>query len=310
MNLQDIVLPDIPTCYRSDTQDLISYINNILELDNQPRGDYKEFLELAKLILGETVERKKGYVFQIQRPGADHHARWMAKSIYIMKMALLLHQIPLHWTKKRNVQKMAHFVVFAYLRAWFIAPVLEAAATNDIRLFQSLQKYKSVDKKVSTITTTVLNRHTWYLTEELVPLSLFDEDLTLDQRTLLAARIGQQTHGVVEIKKPNLLVITKESELSEFVGQRSTVLFNLLNIPVTFLQDSDWHLRPEYSAVKKIIKNFSPLNDSCERALGMATRFNSKIARTEEGFDELMQVVEAHRRKFSVKTKSDLQSFY
>ena len=98
--------------------------------------------------------------------------------------------------------------------------------------------------------------------------------------------------------------------LSDFVGQRSTVLFNLLNIPVTFLQDSEWHLWPEYSAVKKIIKNFSPLNDSCERVLGMATRFNSKIARTEEGFEELMQVVEAHRRKFSVKTKSDLQSFY
>ena len=53
-----------------------------------------------------------------------------------------------------------------------------------------------------------------------------------------------------------------------------------------------------------------PLNDSCERALGMATRFNSKIARTKEGFGELMQVAEAHRRKFSVKTKSDLQSFY
>ena len=122
-----------------------------------------------------------------------------------------MHQSSLHWTKKKNVQKMAHFVVFVYLRAWFSAPVLEAAATNDNRLFQSLQKYKSVDKKVSTITTTVLNRHTWYLTEELVPLSLFDEDLTLDQRSLLAASIGQQTHGVVEIKKPNLPVITKKS---------------------------------------------------------------------------------------------------
>ena len=41
----------------------------------------------------------------------------------------------------------------------------------------------------------------------------------------------------------------------------------------------------------------------------MATRFNFKITRTEEGFEKLMQVVEAHRRKFSVKTKSDLQSF-
>ena len=154
-----------------------------------------------------------------------------------------------------------------------------------------------MDKKVSTITATVLNRHTWCLTEELVPLSLFDEDLTLDQRTRLAARKCQQTSGVVEIWKPTLPVITKESELSVFVGERSTILFNLLNIPVTFLKDPDWHLRPVYLAVKKSIKNFSPLHDSCDRALGMATSFNFKIARTDEGFEELMQVVEAHRRK-------------
>ena len=96
------------------------------------------------------------------------------------------------------------------------------------------------------------------LTEELVPLSLFDEDLPLDQRTLLAARISQQTPGVIEIKKPNLPVITKESELPDFVGERSTVLFNLLNIPVTCLQNSDWHLRPEYSAIKKASRT-SPL---------------------------------------------------
>ena len=268
------------------------------------------FLELAKVILGETIERKKGYVFQIQRPGADHHARWMAKSIYIMKMALLLHQIPLHWTKKRKVLKMANFVVFVYLKAWFTAPFLESAASNDIRLFQSLQKYKSVDRKVSAITTTVLNRHTWYLTEELIPLSLFDEELPLQQRTLLAARISQQIPRAVEIRKPTLPVITKETELPDFVGERSTVLFDLLKTPLTFLQDPDWHLRPEYLSVKKSIMNLSPLNDSCERALGMATRFNSKITRTEKGFEELMQVVEAHRKQFSVKTKTDLQSFY
>ena len=99
LNLQDIVVPDIPTDYMSDKDDLLFFINNMLELKKQPRGDYKEFLELAKVILGESVERKNGYEFQIQRPGADHHARWMAKSIYIMKMTLLLHQIPLHLQK-------------------------------------------------------------------------------------------------------------------------------------------------------------------------------------------------------------------
>ena len=138
LNLQDIVVPEIPTDYMSDKDDLLSFINNMLKLKKQPRGDYKEFLELAKVILGESVGRKNGYEFQIQRPGADHHARWMAKSIYIMKMTLLLHQIPLHLQKKKKVQKMALFVVFVYLMAWFTAPALVSAASNDLNLFQSL----------------------------------------------------------------------------------------------------------------------------------------------------------------------------
>ena len=101
LDLSDTVLPSIPTAYQHEKDELLSYINNLLEADNVknlPRCDYKEFLELAKLILGESIERKKGYTFTIQRPGADHHARWMSKSIYILKMTLLLHQLPdMHW---------------------------------------------------------------------------------------------------------------------------------------------------------------------------------------------------------------------
>ena len=237
LNLQDIVVPDIPTDFMSDKEDLLSFINNMLELKKQPRGDYKEFLKLAKVISGESVERKNVYEFQIQRPGADHHARWIAKSIYIMKMTLILYQIPLHSQKKKKVQKMALFVVFVYLRAWFTAPALVSAASNDICLFLSLQKFKSVDSKVSTITTAVLNSLTWYLTEELIHLSLFNEDLSLSERTILATKIGQITYGETEIRKPTLPVINEKSELSDFVGERSNVLFKLLEIHVTFLQN-------------------------------------------------------------------------
>ena len=170
----------------------------------------------------------------------------MAKSIYIMKMTLLLYQIPLHLQKKKKVQKMALFVVFVYLRSWFTAPALVSAASNDINLFRSLQKFKSVDSKVSTITTAVLIRYTWYLTEELIPLSLFNEDLPLSERTLLATKIGQISYAETKIRNPTLPVINEKSELSDFVGETSNVLFKLLEIPVTFLQNSDWHLMSNY----------------------------------------------------------------
>ena len=91
-----LTLPDIPSSYQKDEEELLEYIDSLLSPDNVrnlPRGDYKELLELSKVILGRTIERKKGYVYKIQRPGADHHARWMAKSIYILKMTLLRHQL-------------------------------------------------------------------------------------------------------------------------------------------------------------------------------------------------------------------------
>lgn len=133
---------------------------------------------------------KKGFL-QIQWPGAEHHPPC---HIHYEDGSSSLATISLDEEEKR-----VHFVVFVYLRAWFSASFLESAASDDIRLLHSLQKYKSVDR-VSAITTTVLNRHTWYLTEEQIPLSLFDKDLPLELRSLLAARIGQKTLGAIQVE--------------------------------------------------------------------------------------------------------------
>ena len=101
-----------------------------------------------------------------------------------------------------------------------------------------------------------------------------------------------------------------KSELGDFIGERSTTLFDLLKIPLDFLLKPDWNLQPEYFTVKKSLKNLSPLNDACERALGLVTRINTHITRNEESFQELVQVVEAHQRRHSLKTKKDLKTLY
>ena len=60
----------------------IPYIKEQLLNTELHRADYKEYLELALLYLGEQPTRKKGS-YVLRRPGADHHARWMSKAIYI-----------------------------------------------------------------------------------------------------------------------------------------------------------------------------------------------------------------------------------
>ena len=193
LDLQNIQLPDrFPAVYRGRVDPILAFIDNRLDPANRnllPRCDYKEYLELAKLFLGGSITREKGYVYSIQRPGVEHHARWMSKAIYILKMSLVQHQIPaLHWTQKKKVAKMALFVVFVYLEAWFSATVLVSAASNDLAFHKRSDCFKAVDKKVSRSATKVLNRHTWYLKEELIALTIFDEGLPRRPGTSLLRR--------------------------------------------------------------------------------------------------------------------------
>ncbi|KAL5255704.1 hypothetical protein ACHWQZ_G011060 [Mnemiopsis leidyi] len=141
----------------------------------------------------------------------------------------------------------------------FNSPRLTSAGRKDISLYKSLLKFKNIHKKKLSSTSSVLNCHTWYLTEELIPLSLFDKEQPLEKRTLLATKIGLLiTPGGTEICKPTLPIISPKSELADFVGERSTTLFDLLSTPVDFLLKPNWHLQPEKISVKTSIKNLSP----------------------------------------------------
>ena len=207
-----------------------------------------------------------------------------------------------------NVRNL--FVVFVYLKSWFSAFCLTSAASNDLELFRRIDKFKSVHKKVSAAAANVLQRHTWYLTEELVPLALFNEKLPLDDRTHLALKIGQLPLEELDIRKPSLPSIHLKSELIEYVGVRSTLPFTLVGVPHTFLLLPDWSTSPHYEKMKTALGDLSPLNNSCERALGLVTTINTKMTRDETSFEELIQVVETHRKKYSNLTKKDLKKFY
>ena len=155
----------------------------------------------------------------------------------------------------------------------------------------------------------VLNRYTWYLTENLISLSLFNEDLSLETSTLLATAIHQKSSaGELEIRKPTLPAVGVTSEILYFVGPRSKLLFDLLEIPTDFLNTEEWYKSTEYDTAKNALKALSATIDSAERAIALAVTFNTKITRDEQTYQELLQVVEYHRKtyKYKFNTKKDL----
>ena len=66
--------------------------------------------------------------------------------------------------------------------------------------------------------------------------------------------------------------------------------------------------QPDYFTTAAALENLSPLNDSCERAL--ATIVNGKMTRTESSFQELVLVVEKHRKMYKIKTKEDMKKLF
>ena len=178
--------------------------------------------------------------------------------------------------------------------------------------YRDLIAFKKIDKKVATLCTKVLQRHTWYLSQENITFALFDDSLPLSTREQLATAIVEKTSsaGDIVIKKPELPQIDESSALTDFVGPRSRLIFDLVGVSTDFLKEDRWHLTADYNKIKSTLNNISSTNDSAERAIALMTTYNTRITRTESSFKELVQVVEDHRSTFSFSTKEGLRNFY
>ena len=86
--------------------------------------------------------------------------------------------------------------------------------------------------KVADSCNKVFQRHTWYLTEENISFSLFNENLPISVREKLAASIVKTTkkEGRLEVRKPELPEVKDSSTLADFAGPCSRLLFDLVGV--------------------------------------------------------------------------------
>ena len=73
------------------------------------------------------------------------------------------------------------------------------------------------------------------------------------------------------------------------------------------LEDVDrWPELPSYINAKRIAESLKVINDSAERAIALATTFNSSLTKDEEQKQYLFQVVGEHRKSFPNSKKTTL----
>ena len=143
----------------------------------QPRDDYREYLELVIIFLGETPSRG----IHFQAPGALHRARWMARILYSFKMWMFRSQFKLKPVEERGIFQFLLFVCEIYTKAWFEAPNPISAPANDLCLLRQISQFRNQDIRLAAAA--AFKRHLWYLSEVTVGLAFFDSDIDIKKRS-------------------------------------------------------------------------------------------------------------------------------
>lgn len=166
-------------------QDIQCFVERIQTIA-QPRDDYKELLDLTLIFLG--VIPRSGVKFR--SPGAIHHARWMAKGIYSLKIYLFRECFNLTAKEEKGLRDICIFIVMVYVRAWFTSSLAPQAPKHDLTFLKILDDFKSIDAQISQMTLKKFLNHLWYLSPEVIAMSFFDEELSIDLKRKMAIEVN------------------------------------------------------------------------------------------------------------------------
>lgn len=194
--------PNEVQCYRDkiDMHLTVSEIENMIKFyqfeltKDIVRDDYRELIELSVIFLGGDKDRK----FKIRPPGAIHQARWMARAIYALKIALLGAQLKVTKKDKASLFDVCLFIVTSYVKQWLQCILAVKAPYQDLCFLKSMKAYEKIDSNVSKAALQKFSQHLWYLTDEVAALSLFDDDVSLEFKIKMVENLTKEnpsTHG-------------------------------------------------------------------------------------------------------------------
>ena len=269
----------------------------------QPRDDYREFLELSIIYLGRAPSRG----IRFQAPGAMHHARWLAKVLYAVKMWLFRSQFRMTKSEQKAISEIAAFGVTVYLKAWMTAPMATEAPYNDFLLMKQLLSYP--EKSVSTATSKKLGMPLWYLSEDLVPLAQFYARVPDETKKLMVSSFDKEaSENCPKRAVMQAEMFQNQCGLEQFCSSHSRKTFQFLQLPTSFLtaDPATWHTDESFTKAQKLVRALSVVNDRAERGVALIQNFSKQLTKDEEQFQFLLQVIKEHRKQYPDSRKSTM----
>lgn len=176
------------------------------------------------------------------------------------------------------------------------------APINDLELWKRLKSYEAVDSEISGAARGVLERHLWYLSDELIAFALFSDKLSYGEKLAIVQRMDVD-RGCRSVRG-NSAKLSTEATLEAFASQRTLKTLSVLDINDSFLQipPETWGGNGDYLQGKSYIRNLRVVNDTAERGVKLIEDYNSILTKNEEEKQFLLHVVEYNRKIVSTET--------
>lgn len=270
------------------------------------RDDYKEFLELVVVFLG--FDLPKGNKFR--KPGASHHARWMSKAIYSLKIFIFRDQFNISTRELGGIRDVCIFLVLLYVEAWFRSSLSFEAPNNDFQFILSSIDYANVDPVISDIILKKMSNHLWYLGSENIGMSFFDENISIDDKREMVAALNTRGEPCKKfVATPNQIqTLFPSKKLSHFVSSATKNFFQRFDICTDFLNTdpTSWSTNIKFNIGLNKCRCIKVVNDSAERFVQLFTNYNLILTKDESQKQYLLQVVKDYSAKYPTTSKSKL----
>ncbi|XP_065679118.1 uncharacterized protein LOC136093876 [Hydra vulgaris] len=284
------------------------YITKGKENKDFIREDRNELAELVVSYLSQSS-------VTLRKPGAVHHARFLSKALYYLKLQLLSSQIEFvnqNNKLKTEIRLISEFIVCFYAKWYLQANDAINAPFLDIKAIHQMQQYRKLCAKPDAVDAVLnsLYRLSWYLDSTIIPLALLDDDLSFEEKANLAKVIltfkmptstwyNTKNKSKIDIEDKTKMgnkISENPSSLALLVDEFSYLIFDIIGLEEQRIKY--WlSLPPEYWFTQSVFKNFQNfakslivVNDHSERSVGMMQQFIHRYDNEEDKQNTLLTV--------------------
>lgn len=174
-----------------------------------------------------------------------------------------------------------------------------------MRTWNSLKDFYNTKKSnLKSLKLEKLLRHLWYLHKQLACLSLFDPEVTREDKLKIVQSLKNGKSVPTEDKRLNIkkkdFDSLAEKQISDIVSKESLFIFTSFGLSHKFIENDPecWDTDPDYKECLKTFSCLKAVNDTAERGVALIQKYNDCLTRDEDQRQYILQIVHEHRKNY------------